>query len=158
MKTTIFGAGAVGGHMAARLGAAGADVSAVCRGAQLAAVRERGITLHIHDERYHARIRATDRPETLGHQDLVIVTLKSSVLPDIASSIATLVGPDTSVVFAMNGIGGTRIGPRPAPRRPICRRSIPTARSPTRSATSGSSAAWSIRRTKSSNPVSSATS
>ena len=63
MKTTIFGAGAVGGHLAARLGAAGADVSAVCRGAQLAAIQERGITLHTEDECYHARIRATDRPE-----------------------------------------------------------------------------------------------
>jgi 2-dehydropantoate 2-reductase len=104
MKTTIFGAGAVGGHLAARLGAAGADIAAVVRGAQLAAIRERGITLHIKDERYHARIRATDRPEELGHQDLVIVTVKSSVLPQLASSIATLVGPDTSVVFAMNGI------------------------------------------------------
>jgi 2-dehydropantoate 2-reductase len=104
MKTTIFGAGAVGGHLAARLGAAGADVSAVCRGAQLAAIQEYGITLHIADERYHAHIRATDRPETLGPQDLVIVTAKSSVLPEMAASIATLVGPDTSVVFAMNGI------------------------------------------------------
>jgi 2-dehydropantoate 2-reductase len=104
MKTTIFGAGAVGGHLAARLGAAGAEVSAVCRGAQLTAIQERGITLHIHDERYHARIRATDRPETLGPQDLVIVTAKSSTLPEMASSIATLCGPDTAVVFAMNGI------------------------------------------------------
>ena len=104
MKTTIFGAGAVGGHLAARLGAAGAEVSAVCRGAQLAAIQERGITLHIGDEQYHAHIRATDRPQTLGKQDLVIVTAKSSVLPQLASSIATLIGPDTSVVFAMNGI------------------------------------------------------
>ncbi len=47
MKTTIFGAGAVGGHIAARLAAAGAEVSAVCRGAQLAAIRDNGITLHI---------------------------------------------------------------------------------------------------------------
>lgn len=104
MKTTIFGAGAVGGHLAARLGAAGAEVAAVCRGAQLAAIREHGITLHIRDERYHARIRATDRPAELGKQDLVIVTLKSSTLPQVAAAIATLVGPDTSVVFAMNGI------------------------------------------------------
>src|SRR5580704_8162873 len=104
MKTTIFGAGAVGGHIAARLGAAGAAVAAVARGAQLAAIRERGITLHIKDERYHARIRATDRPEELGKQDLVIVTVKSSVLPEMAALIATLVGPETSVVFAMNGI------------------------------------------------------
>jgi 2-dehydropantoate 2-reductase len=104
MKTTIFGAGAVGGHIAARLGAAGMDVAAVCRGAQLAAIRERGITLHIADERYHARIRATDRPEELGKQDLIIVTAKSSVLPETAAPIATLVGPDTTVVFGMNGI------------------------------------------------------
>ncbi|HWD57924.1 MAG TPA: 2-dehydropantoate 2-reductase [Stellaceae bacterium] len=104
MKTTIFGAGAVGGHLAARLGAAGAEVSAVCRGMQLAAIRERGLTLHIADERYHAHIHATDRPETLGPQDLVIVTLKSSVLPETAPGIAALCGPDTAVVFAMNGI------------------------------------------------------
>jgi 2-dehydropantoate 2-reductase len=104
MKTTIFGAGAVGGHLAARLGAAGADVAVVARGAQLAAIRERGLTLCIKDERYHASIRATDRPDELGHQDLVIVTLKSSVLPESAASIAALVGPETSVVFAMNGI------------------------------------------------------
>jgi 2-dehydropantoate 2-reductase len=104
MKTTIFGAGAVGGHIAARLGTAGAEVAVVARGAQLAAIQARGLTLHIKDERYHTRIRATDRPEILGPQDLVIVTVKSSVLPSVAPSIATLVGPDTSVVFAMNGI------------------------------------------------------
>jgi len=78
MKTTIFGAGAVGGHLAARLGAAGAEVAAVARGAHLAAIQERGLTLHIGDETHHARIRATDRPAELGPQDLVIVTAKSS--------------------------------------------------------------------------------
>jgi len=104
MKTTIFGAGAVGGHLAARLAAAGAEVSAVCRGAQLAAIKEHGITLQIADQRYHARLNATDQPETLGEQDIVIVTVKSSVLPEMAPLIATLCGPDTAVVFAMNGI------------------------------------------------------
>jgi 2-dehydropantoate 2-reductase len=104
MKTTIFGAGAVGGHLAARLGAAGAEVAAVARGAHLAAIQERGLTLHVGDETHHARIRATDRPEELGPQDLIIVTAKSSSLPELAASIATLIGPDTSVVFAMNGI------------------------------------------------------
>ena len=108
MKIAIFGAGAVGGHLAARLGAgaaaAGIEVAAVARGAQLAAIAERGITLWIGEERHHARLRATDRPETLGVQDAVFVALKSSVLPDAAAAIATLAGPDTSVVFAMNGI------------------------------------------------------
>jgi 2-dehydropantoate 2-reductase len=108
MKIAIFGAGAVGGHVAARLGAgaeaAGIEVSAVARGAQLAAILQRGITLWIGAERYSARIRATDRPASLGIQDVVFVALKSSVLPAAAPGIAPLIGPDTSVVFAMNGI------------------------------------------------------
>jgi 2-dehydropantoate 2-reductase len=108
MKIVIFGAGAVGGHVGARLGAgaaqAGIEVSAVARGAQLAAIRERGLTLWIGDERTDGRIRATDRPETLGVQDVVFVALKSSTLPDAVSAMAPLIGPDTSVVFAMNGI------------------------------------------------------
>jgi len=108
MKITVFGAGAVGGHIAARLGAggpaAGLEVAAVARGAQLAAMQERGIALWVGDQHYEARIRATDRPEDLGPQDVVIVTLKSSVLPEAASQIAALAGPDTAVIFAMNGI------------------------------------------------------
>ncbi|MBV9863414.1 MAG: 2-dehydropantoate 2-reductase [Alphaproteobacteria bacterium] len=108
MKITVFGAGAVGGHLAARLAAgaeaAGLEVSAVARGAHLAAMRERGITLLMGEERISAPIRATDRPETLGPQDVVIATLKSSILPEAAPAMAPLIGPHTSVVFAMNGI------------------------------------------------------
>src|SRR3954453_3890507 len=108
MKITVFGAGAVGGHVAARLGAgaasAGIEVAAGGRGPPLDAIRERGLTLWIGDERYDARIHATDRPETLGPQDVVFVALKSSTLPQAAPTIAPLLGPATSVVFAMNGI------------------------------------------------------
>ncbi len=108
MKIVVFGAGAVGGHVAARLGAgaaaAGIEVSAVARGAQFAAIAERGITLWIGAERHCARIRVTDRPDTLGIQDVVFVALKSSVLTDAAPAMMPLIGPDTSIVFAMNGI------------------------------------------------------
>lgn len=108
MKIVVFGAGAVGGHVAARLGAgaaaAGLEVAAVARGAQLAAIEARGLTLWIGEQHYSARIRATDRPETLGVQDLVFVALKSSVLPSAAPGLAALIGPETSVIFAMNGI------------------------------------------------------
>ncbi len=103
MKIAVFGAGAVGGHLAARLGAgaaaAGIEVSAVARGAQLAAIAERGITLWIGAERYSSPIRATDRSETLGVQDVVFVALKSSVLPTAAPGIVPLLGPDTSNRF-----------------------------------------------------------
>src|SRR4051794_27868446 len=108
MKIVVFGAGAVGGHVAARLGAAaetaGIEVAAVARGEQLAAIEARGLTLWIGEEHYSARIHATGRPETLGTQDVVFVALKSSVLPEAASALRTLIGPDTSVIFAMNGI------------------------------------------------------
>ena len=108
MKITIFGAGAVGGHVAARLAAgaaaSGIEVAAVARGAQLAAIAERGVTLLIGEDRCQARIHVTDRPDTLGVQDVVFVALKSSTLPQAAPSIAPLLGPETSVVFAMNGI------------------------------------------------------
>ena len=83
MRVVVFGAGAVGGHLAARLAAhgpsAGIEVAAVARGAQLEAMTQRGITLWIGAERTSAPIHATDRPETLGHQDVVLVTMKSSV-------------------------------------------------------------------------------
>jgi 2-dehydropantoate 2-reductase len=108
VKIVIFGAGAVGGHVAARLGAAaaaaGLEVAAVARGAQLAAIVERGLTLWIGEECYSTRLHATDRPETLGIQDVVFVALKSSVLPAVAPMLRPLIGPETSVVFAMNGI------------------------------------------------------
>src|SRR5581483_1036073 len=82
MRIVVFGAGAVGGHLAARLAAegpgVGIEVAAVARGAQLAAIRDRGLTLHIGDQRFSGKLRATDRPEELGHQNVVIVTLKSS--------------------------------------------------------------------------------
>ena len=108
MRVVVFGAGAVGGHLAARLAAhgpaAGIEVAAIARGAQLEAMNQRGITLWIGEERTSAPIHATDRPETLGHQDVVLVTMNSSVLPGVAQQLRPLIGPETTVIFAMNGI------------------------------------------------------
>ncbi len=104
MRICVFGAGAVGGNLAARLAQAGHDVSIVARGEHLAAVRERGLTIHAGDARINARVKASDRPADLGAQDVVISTLKANGLPALASSISPLLGRDTSVVFAQNGI------------------------------------------------------
>jgi 2-dehydropantoate 2-reductase len=120
MKICVFGAGAIGGHLAVRLARGGAEVSAIARGLHLAAIRRDGLTVHTKDGKLHARVQATDDPATLGAQDAVIVTVKAPALPSVAATIAPLLRPDTGVAFAMNGIpwfyfhahGGTLDGRR----------------------------------------------
>jgi 2-dehydropantoate 2-reductase len=104
LRACIYGAGAIGGHLAARLAKGGADVSVIARGPNLQAMRAGGLRVHAPDGDLHAPVRATDDPAELGPQDAVIVTVKAPALPAVAAGIAPLLGPDTPVVFAMNGI------------------------------------------------------
>jgi 2-dehydropantoate 2-reductase len=104
MRICVFGAGSVGGYLAGYLSRGGAEVSAVARGAHLAAIRANGLTVETPDETLTVRIAASDNPADLGPQDLVLVTVKAPALPDVAATIAPLLGPDTSVAFVMNGI------------------------------------------------------
>ena len=104
MKLCVFGAGAIGGHLAVRLARGGAAVSVVARGAQLAAIQARGLTVRAHDGELQARLPASDDPAVLGPQDAVLVTTKVTALPEVAARIAPLLGPDTAVVFINNGI------------------------------------------------------
>lgn len=104
MRIAVFGAGAVGGHMAARLSAAGHDVSVIARGANLDAIRDKGITLHIGDGVVHGRVHASDNPAELGRQDVVLVTTKANALSPAAEAIGVLLEADTPVVFVQNGI------------------------------------------------------
>jgi len=104
MKVCVFGAGAIGGHLAARMARGGAEVSVIARGAQLAAIQARGLHIDAPDATFDAKVAATSDPATLGPQDAVLVTVKSPALPSVAAAIAPLLGPDTPVVFVMNGI------------------------------------------------------
>lgn len=104
MKIAIFGAGAIGGHLAAKLGAAGHEVSVVARGAHLEAVRERGIELHTGERTIRARVRASADARDLGPQDAVFVTLKATGLRAFAEAAPPLLRPDTACVFVQNGI------------------------------------------------------
>lgn len=104
MKICIYGAGAIGGHLAARLYKAGAEVSVIARGAHLAAIKANGLTVHAVDGEHHAPVRASADPAELGQQDAVFVTVKAPALPAVAASIKPLLGSDTSVAFVMNGI------------------------------------------------------
>jgi len=104
MKICVYGAGAIGGHVAARLAKGGAQVAVVARGPHLAAIQADGLTVTAHDGTLHCRPRASDRPAELGPQDAVIVTTKVPALPAVAAAIGPLLGPDTVVAFVTNGI------------------------------------------------------
>lgn len=104
MRICVFGAGAVGGHMAARLARAGAEVCLVARGAHLQAVRERGLRYVGEGEDFTVRLPASDDARTLGAQDLVISTVKAHGLPAAVDAMKPLLGADTPVAFAVNGI------------------------------------------------------
>lgn len=104
MKICIFGAGAIGGYMGAKLAMAGAQVSLVARGPHLAAMQANGLTLIEEDKRNTVTVTATDDPAELGPQDYVIVTLKAHSVPGVVSAMQPLLGPDTTVVMGVNGV------------------------------------------------------
>jgi 2-dehydropantoate 2-reductase len=101
----VFGAGAIGSHVAARFAKGGkAEVSVVAREAQLEAIRARGLTVETPEERFTLPVRAESDPAALGVQDAVIVTVKAPAIPAVAAALAPLLGPETPVVFVVNGI------------------------------------------------------
>lgn len=105
-KICVVGAGAIGGLMAVRLaGTAGAELSVLIRGANLDAVRARGMRLINEDgSEQIARPRASDRIDELGAQDLVILALKAHQLAPVAPQLPALIGSDTLVLTTQNGL------------------------------------------------------
>lgn len=119
MKICIFGAGAIGGFAANLLARAGHDVSVVARGAQLDAIRDKGLTLEFEGTRETVKVAASDDPADLGPQDAVFLSVKATALADVVSRLAPLLGPGTVVVTAQNGIPWwffDGFGPRPGLR------------------------------------------
>jgi 2-dehydropantoate 2-reductase len=104
MRIVIFGAGAVGGFLAAHLARAGRDVAVVARGEQLAAIRAQGLTVEMPEETFTVALEATDDPAALGPADIVLVTLKTTANAAVARTIAPLLHDRTEVAFAQNGI------------------------------------------------------
>ena len=121
LKVCVIGAGAIGGFLGTRLAATGeASVSALARGATLAALRDHGWRLEKGATRLQAPAATTsDDPRDLGPQDLIIITVKAQALPALAPSLAPLIAADTLVLPAMNGVpwwfsdGIAALGTRP---------------------------------------------
>jgi len=104
MKICIYGAGAVGGLMAAWLSRAGHEVSVVARGKHLTAIRQNGLAVVSQGKKETYKVKADSDPRTLGPQDYVIVAVKAQSLGGVAAAITPLLGADTSIVTAMNGV------------------------------------------------------
>jgi 2-dehydropantoate 2-reductase len=105
MRICVFGAGAIGGLMAARLARKGdAEVTIIARGPHLAAMQANGLTLVSGEERFTVRPRCVASAKEAGPQDYVLVTLKAHALPGAAEQMQPLLGPDTAIVSAVNGI------------------------------------------------------
>jgi len=104
MRICIFGAGAVGGFVGGMFAAAGHEVSLLARGQHLEALRANGLTVETGGGRLASRPRVSDRPADLGVQDCVVVAVKGPALAAVVRTMGPLLGPDTTVVFAMNGL------------------------------------------------------
>jgi 2-dehydropantoate 2-reductase len=105
MKIGIVGAGAIGGVLGVSLAQLpGVEVCVLARGATLDALKQHGWRLTSGGETRAAAVRADAQPAALGVQDVVIVAVKGQALPALASSLAPMIGPDTIVLPAMNGV------------------------------------------------------
>jgi len=104
MRVCVVGAGAIGGVLGARLAAAGHDVSLVARGAHLEAIRANGIALEDGESTRALHVAASDEPGGFGAQDAVFIALKAYSIGPMLARLAPLLGPDTAVVTAINGI------------------------------------------------------
>jgi 2-dehydropantoate 2-reductase len=104
MKVCVYGAGAIGGFIGTRVGAAGHTLTAVARGATLAALRQHGMRLVQGGETIVAPVQVEEDPDRLGPQDLVIIAVKEPALAAVTARIAPLLARDTMVLVAMNGV------------------------------------------------------
>lgn len=104
MRICIFGAGAIGGYLGAKLAQAGVDVGIVARGPHLEAIRRKGLTLIENGTTTEHRVRASADARDFGPQDYVILTLKAHSVPAIVGDLAPLLEPATTVVSGVNGI------------------------------------------------------
>jgi len=104
MRFCVVGAGSIGGFVAALMAEAGHKVSVVARGPHLAAIQDQGLRLDFNGRRITASVAASEFADDLGLQDVVVVSVKAPSLPDTLPTIEPLLGPETPILVAMNGV------------------------------------------------------
>lgn len=103
-KVAIVGAGAIGGWMGMHLARAGVQISVLARGDTLTALQRNGLQLHQGGELHHMPVKASNDAAELGVQDLVVISVKAPALASVTQQIGPLIGQDTVVLTAMNGV------------------------------------------------------
>ena len=103
-KIAIVGAGAIGGWMGVHLARVGAQVSVLARGDTFQALQKNGLQMHQGGELHTVVVNASNDAATLGVQDLVVISVKAPALASVAQQVGPLIGPDTVVLTAMNGV------------------------------------------------------
>ena len=104
MKICVYGAGAIGGFIGAKLALAGEEVTLIARGPHLKAMRENGLKLTSEGKTEVVRMKCTDDAREVGEQDYVILSVKSHALPSIADAVQPLLGDRTALVPTINGV------------------------------------------------------
>lgn len=104
MNIAIYGAGAIGALLGAKLSLAGENVTLIARGAHLMAMQRHGVLISGPDGEARVHLKATDDPGRLDPVDFLFLTVKAHSLTAIAPQIGPLIGPETAVVSAQNGI------------------------------------------------------
>jgi 2-dehydropantoate 2-reductase len=104
VRFAIYGAGAIGAYLGAKLALAGDDVSLIARGPHLAAMQEHGVRVRTAEGDFEARPFVTDDPKQVGEVDYLVLAVKAHGLTAIAPLLAPMIGPETSIVPAQNGI------------------------------------------------------
>jgi len=103
-KVAIVGAGAIGGWMGVHLAQAGAQLSVLARGGTLQALQKNGLQMHQSGTLHSVPVNASNDAATLGVQDLVVISVKAPALASVATQVGPLIGPNTVVLTAMNGV------------------------------------------------------
>ena len=104
IKVCIFGAGSIGGYLAACLSKNNIDLSLIARGPHKKAIEENGLTLIKNDKSENFKLKVTDDPKELGIQDYIFISVKAHVISNIVDSLQSLIGKNTTIISAVNGL------------------------------------------------------
>jgi 2-dehydropantoate 2-reductase len=114
MRYIVYGAGAIGGIIGARLHERGHDVTLIARGAHLDAIQRNGLTLRTPEETINVRVPAVGHPReiTFASDDAVFLTMKSQDTEAALNDLAAAAPPELAVVCAQNGVDNERMALR----------------------------------------------